>query len=90
MVNGGYQYWRTLSVTLKEHDASHVHIKCLIDWKEAKKRLQKNVTIDIELQAQIKKEKEYWRQVLIRIFAIVISLTKHYLALHDSNEKIGD
>lgn len=90
LVKGGYQDWGNLSIRLKEHDSSHSHIKCLIDWKEAEKRLQKNVTIDIELQAQIKKEKEHWRQVLLRIFSIVKNLAKNNLAFRGSTEKIWD
>ncbi|XP_074351455.1 uncharacterized protein LOC141690567 [Apium graveolens] len=90
LVNEGYQDWENLIVRIKEHDTSHAHFKCLIDWKEAEKRLQKNVTIDTELQAQIKNEKEHWRQVLLRIFAIVKTLAKNNLAFRGNSEKIGD
>ena len=86
----GHQDWGNLSITLKERDTSHAHVKCLIDWREAEKRLQKNMTIDSELPAQIKKEKEHWRQVLLRIFAIVKTLAKNNLAFRGDNENTGD
>ena len=48
------------------------------------------MTIDSELQTQIKKEKEHWRQVLLRIFAIVKTLAKNNLAFRGDNENTGD
>ncbi|TYJ38080.1 hypothetical protein E1A91_A05G418500v1 [Gossypium mustelinum] len=51
-------------------------------------RLDKNETIDKSLQKHIMKEKERWRQVLLRIFSAVKCFATHNLAFRESNEKL--
>ncbi|XP_042387684.1 uncharacterized protein LOC121979757 [Zingiber officinale] len=49
---------------LKEHENSIEHITNMNSWKELKMRLDKNETIDKDLQREISKERERWRQKL--------------------------
>ncbi|XP_042387620.1 uncharacterized protein LOC121979698 [Zingiber officinale] len=49
---------------LKEHENSIEHITNMNSWKELKMRLNKNETIDKDLQREISKERERWRQKL--------------------------
>jgi len=57
-------------------------------WIELERRLQKNKTIDERVQEKINKEREHWRQVLLRILAIVKTLAKNNLAFRGDNEKL--
>ncbi|XP_012851357.1 PREDICTED: zinc finger MYM-type protein 1-like [Erythranthe guttata] len=51
-------------------------------------RLKKNETIDKGLQEQINREKDYWRQVLVRIIALVRTLAQQNLAFRGDNETL--
>ena len=50
-------------------------------------RLSKNKTIDKNIQEQINKEKDHWKNVLLRIIVVVKNLGKNNLAFREKNEK---
>ncbi|KAF8109067.1 hypothetical protein N665_0103s0022 [Sinapis alba] len=85
----GYSDWRNISKMLREHEKSHKHIICMTSWMELEVRLQKNLTIDKYVQEEINKEKSYWRDVLLRIIAVVKGLAKNNIAFHGLKNKIG-
>ncbi|XP_035838892.1 uncharacterized protein LOC110906877 [Helianthus annuus] len=51
-------------------------------------RLKCNETIDTSTYEQFRKEKDYWKQVILRIVAVVKFLAKYGLAFRGSNEKL--
>lgn len=57
-------------------------------WIELEKRFRTKQTIYKYLQEQIKREKEHWEKVLLRIIAIIKYLSKNDFAFHGANEKI--
>ncbi|AEC06008.1 hAT family dimerization domain-containing protein [Arabidopsis thaliana] len=85
-----YNDWRNLSKRLEEHEGSHDHIICMTRWTELESRLQNKTTIDKYVQQEINKEKIHWREVLVRIIALVKTLAKNNLAFRGENKKIGE
>ncbi|KAI4993391.1 hypothetical protein ZWY2020_007704 [Hordeum vulgare] len=88
LASDGLNDWKRLSVLLKEHENNVEHLTNMNTWNEVTLRLSKNKTIDDDMQREIAKEKERWRQVLVRIVSAVKFLAKHTLAFRGSNEKL--
>ncbi|KAI3524212.1 hypothetical protein L1887_02864 [Cichorium endivia] len=84
----GLNDWKHLSETLKQHENSPDHMIYLRTWTEIRIRLNKNETIDKELQEMIKKDTEHWKDVMVRIIAVVKCLAKNNLPFRGTNEKI--
>ncbi|XP_052627780.1 uncharacterized protein LOC128134266 [Lactuca sativa] len=76
-----------ISSILKRHEASNRHILNMRSWIDLQTRLTNNKTIDKKIQEQINKEKDHWKNVLIRIIAVVKTLGKCNLAFRGTNEK---
>ncbi|XP_028116344.1 uncharacterized protein LOC114314100 [Camellia sinensis] len=88
LATNGFKDWKNLGHRLRSHETSNEHITCMSKWIELEKRLQKNETIDNGVQEQINREREHWKNVLLRIIAIVRTLAKNNLAFCGENEKI--
>ncbi|XP_071728767.1 uncharacterized protein [Rutidosis leptorrhynchoides] len=73
---------------LRTHETSPVHLENMTKWYDMRKILKLNETIDKLQYEQMKKERDYWMQVLLRIVAVVKFLAKHSLAFRGSKEKL--
>ncbi|MFS7941976.1 putative transcription factor and/or regulators TTF-type(Zn) family [Helianthus anomalus] len=84
----GYNDWRHASGRLKEHEVGLEHFKNMNEWFELRQRLKCKETIDKGAYEHFRKEKDYWKQVILRIIALVKFLAKYGLAFRGSNEKL--
>lgn len=87
MASTGFKDWNNVLTRLREHESSRCHIMSLNSWMELGLRLQKNPTIDKHVQEEIKKEKNHWREILLR-FALVKTMAKCNIAFRGSNDMI--
>ena len=86
--NEGTKDWKNLGTKLKSHETSDEHIINMNAWFELELKFLRNKTIDKDVQERIDKEKEHWRNVLIRIIGVVKNLAKNNLAFFENNEKL--
>ncbi|VYS68175.1 unnamed protein product [Arabidopsis thaliana] len=88
MASKGLSDWKNILERLKKHETSHEHIKCMSQWMDFESRLKKNQTINKHVQQELRKERNYWMYVMLRIFLLVKTLAKQNLAFRGSNEKL--
>ncbi|XP_066323474.1 uncharacterized protein [Miscanthus floridulus] len=88
LANDGVRDWKHLSEKLKQHENSVEHLTNMNTWNDLRIRLSKNKTTEDEIQREIAKEKERWRQVLVRIVSAVKFLAKQNLAFRGTNAKL--
>ncbi|KAJ9565715.1 LOW QUALITY PROTEIN: hypothetical protein OSB04_001681 [Centaurea solstitialis] len=88
LASEGLNDWKHLSYALSLHENSSEHWINLKAWSELKLRLDKNQTIDNDLQELIKKDTAHWKQVLIRIIVVVKCLAAYNLPFRGKNEKL--
>ncbi|XP_004308745.1 PREDICTED: uncharacterized protein LOC101306387 [Fragaria vesca subsp. vesca] len=88
LANEGLSDWRNMGQKHAGHEKNGHHIKCFTSWIELETRLKKKATIDQALEEEIKKEKEHWQQVLLRILLVVKRLAENNLAFRRESEKL--
>uniref|UniRef100_A0A7N0V0D1 TTF-type domain-containing protein n=1 Tax=Kalanchoe fedtschenkoi TaxID=63787 RepID=A0A7N0V0D1_KALFE len=88
LVNEGHADWTHIAVRLQEHEVGLEHKKNWATWYELRSRLNINKTFDHLAQKQLKKEKDHWKNVLLRIVCIVKFLAKNSLAFRGTKERL--
>ena len=79
---------KNIYVKLKQREESQEHIINMSTWIELETRLTKIKTIDKDTQDRINKDKEHWKNMLIKFISLVKSLAKNKLAFHGTNKKL--
>ncbi|KAL5732546.1 hypothetical protein ACOSP7_031902 [Xanthoceras sorbifolium] len=79
LANEGFNDWKHLSERLRHHENKFKHLSNMRTCIELQIRLKTNETIDKNIQLQIRKEKEHWKLVLVRIISIVRCLVSRGL-----------
>lgn len=88
LANVGCDDWGHLSNILKTHERNKNHYINTTKWFEMKNNLSSSNTLDNEFLAIFEKEKQHWRNVLIRIVAAIKFLCKRSLAFRGKSDII--
>ncbi|XP_056848988.1 uncharacterized protein LOC108831809 [Raphanus sativus] len=88
MASKGFGDWKNILDWMRHHETSLEHIKCMSQWMELESRLQKNQIIDKHVQQELNKERNHWKDVMVRIFSLVKTLAKQNLTFRGKNEKL--
>lgn len=82
----GFNDWKNASARLQQHEESQNHrssVLCLLTRSKVINR------IDTSLTNAYRNEVQYWRDILKRVVATIVTLTTRGLALRGENSKIG-
>ena len=80
----GFCDWRN-PYLVQSHENSEDHRKASLAYLTRKR----GSTIDCELEEQISNERQYWRHVLERVVAVIITLAERGLPFRGDEEKFG-
>ncbi|XP_050065351.1 zinc finger MYM-type protein 1-like [Aphis gossypii] len=81
----GFNNWKKLNPKIPDHENSNNHRTNMFEWTDFKTNLNKNNTIDYELQLEINNEKEKWKHILKVVIDCVRFCCVNNLALRGSN-----
>ena len=87
-LKNGFNKWRKPE-KLKSHENNPSHRRAFTTWKEAERRLIDGTGIDAIAQAQIRSEKQRWRDILQRILTCIKFLVSQNLALRGHEENLN-
>jgi len=88
LANEGSRDWKNLTTKLRTHETTSQHIINMSSWIDLEFRLRNNKTIDKNIQDQINRDREHWKNVLSRIISVIKTLGRNNLAFRGKNEKI--
>ena len=82
--------WRKLYEKIPQHQKSHVHKSCYLEWRRLEKAIAKSATIDIALDQSIRSEVLKWKLILTRMLDVTLFLAERGLPFRGNSEKISD
>ncbi|XP_065650347.1 uncharacterized protein LOC136078502 [Hydra vulgaris] len=87
--NGSHD-WKNMSAILSGHEKSNEHLANFQLWKEFELRLRNNKIIDAEHLRLVKKEEQYWQQILKQLIALFRALALFDPLMDEHLRKIKD
>lgn len=84
----GFSDWSKLSKTLRTHDNSLDHTQSMLKWRELEMCLKNKKSIDHQEWTLLEAERKRWRDVLMQLVSITISLACRSLAFRGSSKCI--
>ncbi|XP_065645451.1 zinc finger MYM-type protein 5-like [Hydra vulgaris] len=81
----GFRDWKNSFSSLKSHENSPELREALMKYLERKN----NYSVKVQLDSEIRKERNFWRQVLKRVVAVICTLIEKNLAFSGSNKSFG-
>lgn len=82
----GFNDWKHALKAASEHENSQEHRNCMVAYCSRSKTLGR---IDTQLVTQFNNERQYWKEVLKRVTAVIKFLASRGLPLRGSDQRIG-
>lgn len=82
----GFSDWNHLTACISQHENSHCHREAMLTLAA---RQQYAGRIDGQMELEFTKERDYWRNILKRIVAVIKFLAERGLAFRGNNELIN-
>ncbi|XP_065680610.1 zinc finger MYM-type protein 1-like [Hydra vulgaris] len=82
----GFSDWKKGEEKIKRHENSQHHKLCVMNMKERKEVLNR---VDQKLKYQVETEINYWKNVLIRVVAVVKSLSSRGMSFRGDDDRFG-
>lgn len=86
-INKGFKDWKHLNPLIYTHENASSHRLCCMEWKELQKRLKLKKPLDAEIQQNIQKEIEKWRNIVKVVVDVILFCAKNNLSLQGTAKK---
>ncbi|GIY16506.1 zinc finger MYM-type protein 1, partial [Caerostris darwini] len=82
LTSDGFKDWKKPTI-IQTHENSENHRNALLKYLTT----AKGKTLTSKLEEEIRKEQQYWRYVIVRVFAVIRTLAEQGLQFRGENEK---
>ncbi|XP_065657998.1 zinc finger MYM-type protein 5-like [Hydra vulgaris] len=87
-LENGFSHWKKLNPRIPSHEGSSAHRSAFLKWKELERGFKNGGLTDDQLQIQVTRAAQQWKQVLERVTSAIQMLAQQNLAFKGHNESL--